>query len=63
MANASCTIAINEVDGVLSISAEIPDNADHTIAAAITKAMLESGRAMMNRVLHDDQQIQRASTN
>jgi|KBSSwiStaDraftv2_1062776.scaffolds.fasta_scaffold1234129_1 hypothetical protein len=63
MANASCTIAINEVDGVLSISAQIPDNAEHTIAAAITKAMLESGRVMLNKVLHDDQQIQRATSN
>jgi hypothetical protein len=63
MANVSCTIAVNEVDGVLSISAQIPDNADHTIAAAITKAMLDGGRVMMNKVLKDNQKIQIATSN
>jgi len=63
MANVSCTIAVNEVDGVLSISAQIPDNAEHTIAAAITKAMLNGGRVMMNKLLRDNQEIQLVAMN
>lgn len=63
MANIACTIAVNEVDGTLSISAQIPDGAEKTVAGAITKAMLEGGRVMMNKVLRDNQEIKLAPTN
>ena len=58
-----CTITIQETDdGKLHIMANIPDKSEKTIAAALTKALLDASAGIMNTVLGQNETPQRATT-
>ena len=51
-----CQINIQEVDGKLMITANIPDNAEKTIAGVLTKALIDASAGIMNTVLGESKQ-------
>lgn len=53
-----CKITVTEADGKLHLIANIPDGAEKTIGGALTRAMLEEGNIIMNRILKDNQKIE-----
>lgn len=53
-----CRITVTEVDGRLHLIANIPDGAEKTIGGALTRAMLEEGNVIMNRILKQDQKLE-----
>ncbi len=63
MPNITCTIAIIEVDGHISISANIPDGAENTIAGAMAKQLLNGAAVIMNRATGDNKKIEKLATN
>lgn len=61
--NIQCSVVITEIDGKLSIIANIPDNAGETIPGLLAKALIERGREIMNSGLCVEKAIQKMTTN
>jgi hypothetical protein len=58
-----CVIYIDEVDGKLSIMANIPDNAEGSIAATLAKALIEQSSGIMNAVLGENKVVEKMTSN
>ena len=57
--NVECSIHIIEADGKLSIFANIPDEAENTLAGALTRAVMNHTNGVMNDVTGQNQSIER----
>lgn len=54
-----CRIDIYEVDGKLSIFADIPDDMEKTIAGALAHALMGQANGIMNTLLEDNQRVEK----
>lgn len=60
--NVQCSVIVSEVDGKLMILAKIPDGSENTIAAVLTKALIEKSSEIMNEVLGENQRVEKIGT-
>lgn len=56
-------ITIEEVGGKIAIFASIPPKLENTIAAALTKVMMQESARLMNAVLGDNQTVETVIAN
>lgn len=61
MKDIKCSIEITEHDGKLSIFASIPDEAEGRLVGVLTKALMGQANDIMNRVLDDNQKIEKVT--
>lgn len=58
--NVECTVTITETpDGKLAIMANIPERAEHTIAGALARTLIERSAQVMNEILGDNQTVEK----
>lgn len=63
MTNVKCTVTITEIDGKLSIFANIPTGAEKTIAGLVTEMMIGQSAAMLNEALGKREKVERVTPN
>lgn len=63
MSNIQCSIHISEVDGKLHIMAKIPDGAESTIAAALTRALIDGSGIILKTALGQNQNVETFAEN
>jgi hypothetical protein len=61
MSEKRCRISIYEVDGKLSIFADIPEKMEGTIAGALAHGLMGQANDIMNSIMGDNQKIERIS--
>ena len=62
MTTTTCTIVISEADGALSISANVSEEAEKTIAGVLTQALVQHSAKIMNDMMGDNQVVQKVRT-
>lgn len=62
MTTTTCTIVISEIDGVLSINANVTDEAEKTIAGVLTQALVQHSAKIMNDLLGENQSVRKLRT-
>lgn len=58
--NTKCTITIQEIDGKLSIIANIPE--EKSVAAELAKRLVDLAQDIMNEVLGETQRVEKVVT-
>jgi len=59
MPNAICTLIVNETDGELSVTANIPTSAEGTLAETLTHQLLNQATKTINEVFRVDKKPNR----